>query len=31
MSLNAQVRLIFEIEREEQGNVLVIVEIEDYH
>ena len=28
---NAQFRLIFEIEKEEQGNILVILGIEDYH
>jgi len=31
MRLNAQFRLIFEIEKEEQGNILVILGIEDYH
>jgi proteic killer suppression protein len=29
--LNAQFRLLFEIEKGEQGNVLVIRGIEDYH
>jgi toxin HigB-1 len=31
MRLNAQFRLIFEIEKGEQGNILVILGIEDYH
>ena len=29
--LNAQFRLVFEIEKGEQGNTLVILGIEDYH
>ena len=31
MRLNDQFRLIFEIEKEPGGNVLVVVGIEDYH
>jgi len=31
MRLNAQFRLIFEIEKGEQGNTIVIHGIEDYH
>ncbi len=31
MRLNAQFRLIFEIEKGEEGNILVILGIEDYH
>jgi len=31
MRLNAQLRLIFEIEKGEQGNTLVILGVEDYH
>ena len=31
MRLNAQFRLIFEIEKGEQGNTLVILGIENYH
>ena len=29
--LNAQFRLVFEIEQGEQGNILVILGVEDYH
>jgi plasmid maintenance system killer protein len=31
MRLNAQFRLIFAIEKGAQGNVIVILGIEDYH
>jgi proteic killer suppression protein len=31
MRLNDQFRLIFEMERSDQGNIIVVLAIEDYH